>query len=116
MLVRTGLTPYYRDVYNSGAEKNTRGSEVFTSDDLAPKTVSRSKAMPPVEQTIEGEILDRHRQRQYSENEVNFRAHTQSTEVHPMDYSSRALAAYQSNILLATPQYQPPYAQIDYFV
>ncbi len=115
MLVRTGLTPYYRDVYSYGAEKNTRSSEVFTSDDIAQEQVSRSKAVPPVEQTIEGEILDRHRQRQYSENEVNFRTQTQSTEAHYMDYNSRALAAYQSNILLATPQYQPPYAQIDYF-
>ncbi|NOY72898.1 MAG: hypothetical protein GXP14_11075 [Gammaproteobacteria bacterium] len=115
MLVRTGLTPYHRDVYSSGAEKNTRGSEVFTPDDLVQEQVSRSKAVPPVEQTIEGEILDRHRQRQYSENEVNFRIHTQSTETYSTDYNSRALAAYQSNMMLATPQYQPPYAQIDYF-
>jgi len=118
MIVRTGLAPYSRDVTSTEPEKNSRGSRAFTSVDnaAAQNKTPASKAAPPVEQTLEGEILDRHRQRQYSESAAHFRTESQGSDFRETAYTSRALAAYHSTIQLAAPQYQSANRQIDYFV
>ncbi len=123
MIVRTGLAPYPRDLANNNeSEKNSRGSRAFApvENTVAQDKASRSRATPPVEQTLEGEILDRRRQRQYSESVAHFRTEPQtepqSSDFRETPYSSRALAAYQSNIQLAVSQYQSANRQIDYFV
>lgn len=118
MIVRTGLAPYYRDVTSNEPEKNIRGSHAFTSIDnaLAQDKPPGSRATPPVEQTLEGEIIDRRRQRQYSENVAHFSTESQASDFRKTAYSSRALAAYHSNIQLTASPYQSADRQIDYFV
>lgn len=118
MIMRTGLAPYYRDTTSNGPEKNLRGSYTATPTDNAAtqENPPNSKATPPVEQTLEGVILDRRRQRQYSESVAHFSADPQSSNSRKTAYNSRALAAYQSNIQLAISHYQSADRRIDYFV
>ena len=118
MIVRTGLAPISRDVNNNGLEKTTRGSESYSSDGKvkAQKAVQTSGSVPPVEQSVEGELLGRRRQRQYSSNEANFRNNPQESDTPNHSYNMRALAAYQNNVQLSNPQNQATYEQIDYFV